>query len=179
MNYFDIIVGIILLVAAYKGFKRGLVFELISIIGLVIAIYGAFKFSYMAESYLLANAKDIEKFIPLLSFVIVFLIILLVIILMGKIMEKMINFTGLGIFNKLAGVVFGVIKAALIVGILTGLLLRFEPSVKIINDKTKKNSVLYQPVMLLVQTCKPILQDIYFEFKDKIKPNNESEDVMA
>ena len=61
MNYYDIIAGYILLVAAYKGFKRGLVFELISIVGLIIAIYGAFKFSNMAEVYLLEHAKDIRK----------------------------------------------------------------------------------------------------------------------
>lgn len=179
MNYFDIIAGVILLVAAYKGFKRGLVFELISIVGLIIAIYGAFKFSNMAESYLLENAKDIEKFVPLLSFIIVFLIILLVIMLMGKIMEKLIKFTGLGIFNKLAGVAFGTVKAALIVGILTGLLLRFEPTLKIISDETKQNSVLYQPVMSLVQTCKPILQDMYHEFKDKIEPGKEIKDLKV
>ena len=179
MNYFDIIAGIILLVAAYKGFKRGLVFEVVSIVGLIIAIYGAFKFSNMAESYLIANAKDIEKFIPILSFIIVFLIILLVIMVMGKIMEKLIKFTGLGIFNKLAGVVFGVIKAALIIGILTGLLLRFEPAVIIISDDTKKSSVLYQPVMSLVQACKPIFKDLYHEFKDKIEPDNNLKEVKA
>ena len=67
--------------------------------------------------------------------------------LMGKVMEKLIKFTGLGIFNKMAGVVFGALKSALIVGILTGLLLRFEPAITIIGDDTKQNSVLYQPIM--------------------------------
>lgn len=179
MNYYDIIVGIILLIAAYKGFKRGLVFEFISIVGLIIAIYGAFKFSNMAEIYLLEHAKDIEKFIPLLSFIIVFLIILLVIMVMGKVMEKLIKFTGLGIFNKLAGVVFGALKSALIIGILTGLLLRFEPAITIIGDDTKKNSVLYHPIMSIVQTCKPILQDMYYQFKDKIEPGKDQNAITA
>ena len=175
MNYYDILAGIVLLLAAYKGFKRGLVFELISIAGLIIAIYFAFKFSDIAESYLLQYAKDIEKFIPLISFIIVFFIILLVIVLMGKVVEKLLNFTGLGIFNKLFGLTFGAIKAALIIGILTGLLLRFEPAVKIISENTKKNSVLYRPVMTLVQTCKPLLQDIYYQFKDKIDPATDAD----
>ncbi len=75
MNYYDIIVGILLLIAAYKGFKRGLVFELISIVGLIIAIYGAFKFSNMAEVYLLEHAQDLEKFIPPYFIFMVFLMI--------------------------------------------------------------------------------------------------------
>jgi len=179
MNIYDIIVGIILLFAAYKGFKRGLVFELISIAGLVVAIYGAFKFSNLAEAYLLEHAKNLQNFIPLLSFIIVFLIIILAVMLLGKIMEKFISFTGLGIFNKLLGVAFGCIKAALIVGVLTALLLRFEPAITIIDDDTKKNSILYQPVMKLLHTCKPLIQDFYKEFKDKVEPATDSKEVTT
>ncbi|MBT8196674.1 MAG: hypothetical protein KJO64_09605, partial [Bacteroidia bacterium] len=76
-------------------------------------------------------------------------------------------------------VVFGALKSALIIGILTGLLLRFEPAITIIGDGTKKNSVLYQPIMSIVQTCKPILQDMYYQFKDKIEPGEDPDAVTT
>jgi len=45
MNFIDIFVAALLLWFGYKGFKKGLVFELVSIVALSLGIYGGLKFS--------------------------------------------------------------------------------------------------------------------------------------
>ena len=45
LNYFDLIVGVGLLYGAIKGFSRGLVVEVASIVALILGVWGALSFS--------------------------------------------------------------------------------------------------------------------------------------
>ena len=44
MNYIDIILGILLLLSAIGGFKKGLIVELASLAALILGIWGAIEF---------------------------------------------------------------------------------------------------------------------------------------
>ena len=48
MNVFDIIIGIVLILGFYKGFKNGLILEVTSLLGLIFGIVGAF---YITKFY--------------------------------------------------------------------------------------------------------------------------------
>ena len=48
----DIVLGVILLIAGYLGFKKGLFVTLASLIGLVAGVYGAIYFSHYAADFL-------------------------------------------------------------------------------------------------------------------------------
>jgi len=52
MNYFDIIIIAPLLWGAYKGFKKGFIIEIASLIALFFGIYGGIKFSSISANYL-------------------------------------------------------------------------------------------------------------------------------
>jgi len=52
MNSVDIILGIILLIAFYTGYKKGLFVALASLVGLVLGAIGAIYFSGYAGVYL-------------------------------------------------------------------------------------------------------------------------------
>ena len=55
MNYVDIILAAPLLLGAFKGFKKGLIIELISLIALAVGIWGAVHFSDFAVQLLAEN----------------------------------------------------------------------------------------------------------------------------
>ena len=49
MNYLDFIIAAPLLFGAWKGYQKGLIFEIAMIIGLILGFYLAFKFSGLIE----------------------------------------------------------------------------------------------------------------------------------
>ena len=119
-SYIDLIILVPVLYGLYKGFSKGLILSLASLVGLFLGIYGGVKFSYLTSQYLY---QEFEIDIPLLAFAVTFLIIMIAVYLLGQLLSKFIDALALGIFNKIAGALFG---AGKIVIILTVLLLFFE-----------------------------------------------------
>ena len=99
MNFIDVFVLVLFVWFGYKGFTKGLVVELASIVALVVGVYGGLKFSYIVSNLLV---EDVEgKYLPIVSFTITFAIIVLIVFLIGKLLEKIINLAALKIANKL------------------------------------------------------------------------------
>ena len=156
MNYIDIIIAILVLLASIKGFSRGFIKELVSVVSLVLGIYLAVKFSGLVEEYLIENLKDYKEFVSIISFVIVFLIVFLSLKLAGIILSKITKALKLGLVNKLLGILFGAIKVLLFLGIILFETAHLEETLgEIIPKKQIKNSVLYQPTFNIIPVLIP------------------------
>src|SRR5438105_4595016 len=114
MNYIDIILVIPLLWGLYKGFTKGLIIELASIIALGLAIWGGIKFSDLLTEYIHEHFSWNIKYLPVISFSIIFLGILIGVYAIAKLIEKLAKAVALGFVNKLAGGIFGMLKFGLI-----------------------------------------------------------------
>jgi len=77
MNYFDIIVGLLLAFALFKGYKNGLVTELASIAALILGLLGAIFFSDVTEQYLSQHLNS--SHIGLIAFFVTFILIVVVV----------------------------------------------------------------------------------------------------
>ncbi|MFA5781976.1 MAG: CvpA family protein [Bacteroidales bacterium] len=139
MNYLDIILAIPLVWAIYRGFTKGLVIEIASLIALILGVYGGIHFSYFISDKLNLSSP----FSPLISFAITFLIIVIVIFLLAKLLEKSINLLALGFLNKLAGAFFGLLKMAFLLSILLLFINKIDLKISIVPEKTRKESLLY------------------------------------
>lgn len=169
MNLLDIIIAVPLLWGAYRGFKRGLIFEIFMLIGLVLGLYTAFKFSSLLNGLVASFTEKDSAVIPFLSFAIVFAAILLIMILFARFLENVLKITSLNVFNQVAGAVLGIFKFALVVSVVLWLFKALEPHWNFINDSTKKESLLYEPVLNTSSFVTPALQDIKEEFKENLK----------
>ncbi len=147
MSFLDIILGLLLLWGLWKGLKNGLLVEVASIIALVAGIYGAIQFSYITGNYLSARMEWNEQYINITAFIITFILIVLVIHILGKLLTKILDIAMLGLLNKLAGGLFGVLKMAVILGALLIFFDRLSDNVNLLNEKVKNESKLYQPLM--------------------------------
>jgi len=157
MNYIDIIISILLLLAVYKGFKNGLIKEIISLISLVAGIYIAVNFSFYIEKHLSQTLSKYNEFTPIISFVLVFLIVFLSLKLAGIIMSKLANSLQLGLLNKTLGMLFGFSKALLIIAIILFEISNLSKTFSSIFPKKQvKNSVLYKPIYNIIPTISPI-----------------------
>jgi len=146
MSFLDIVLGILLAWGLYKGLKNGLFVELASLVALVAGIYGAIHFSYIASDYISENMDIGERFVKITAFLITFFAIIVLVGLAGKLLTKIADFAMLGILNKIAGGIFGVLKVAIILGAMLVFFEKATASLNFINKDTQNQSILYSPV---------------------------------
>ena len=143
MNYLDIIIGIILIIFALGGLKNGIIREAFSLAAFIGGIYGAIKLCDMVGQWLgkLINVND--DLMSVISFIVVFIALALIINWLGNVIAGIIESVSLGFIDKLGGVVFGIAKGFLLVGIII-LLLDFFGIKDVLNKETCESSKLYK-----------------------------------
>ena len=114
MSLVDILILAVLLVFVIKGFMKGLVREVCSLLGLLAGGWASFRYyHYLAEA--------IRPFVHLpqhiaraISFLLLFLIIGLLFYLFGHLLTAIFRIMLLGSVNRIGGVLFGLLEGAAI-----------------------------------------------------------------
>lgn len=146
MGLLDILLGIPLIWGLWKGLKNGLFMEIASIVALIAGIFGAIHFSYITGNYLSEHFEWDERNMSIIAFIITFILIIIIVHLAGKLLTKVANFAMLGLLNKIAGGIFGVLKVAIILGAAFIFFDRMDSTFNLLDDETKEESILYQPI---------------------------------
>lgn len=158
MNYIDLFLGIILIITAIQGFRKGFIVEAASLAALILGIWGAVKFSDWTAGYISRTFNYHPSYLGTIAFLLTFVGIVVLVHILGKILDNTIKAVALGFLNRLAGIIFGVLKAAVILSIL---LLLFDPvdeNVHILPVKQKAESKIYSPMKQLVPTLFPFIK---------------------
>ncbi len=157
MNYIDIVLGILLALTAIAGFRKGLIVELASLAALVLGIWGAIEFSYITSNFLIENFDWKWEHLNTVSFILTFIIIIIIVHFVAKVVTKLVETIMLGFVNKLAGLVFGLLKGALILSIVLLFFDSINDSIGLISEKTKKESRMYEPLKNLAPSIFPFV----------------------
>ncbi|WP_127018866.1 CvpA family protein [Flagellimonas beolgyonensis] len=174
MSFLDIVIGILLVWGLYKGLKNGLFVEVASLVALIAGLYGAIHFSYIAGDYLAEKFDWSEQYLKIAAFLITFFVIIIVVNLAGKFLTKIADFAMLGLLNKVAGGLFGMLKVAVILGALLIFFERLTSSFDIINEETKQESVFYEPIKEIgAFVFALVLEDSEDDPEDEIEINQE------
>ena len=155
MNLLDIFIIVPLVWFAYKGARRGLVLELAALAGLILGIYAAIHFSDRTEQLLIENLNAGGRYLHVFSFILTLIVVILVIYLIGKIIEKLLDLVALGFLNRLLGLVFGLLKGALLVSVVLFIINSFDVNQQFLKPHVKENSLFYAPVEKIVPTIAP------------------------
>jgi membrane protein required for colicin V production len=142
MNLLDLIIGVILILFALAGLRKGLIIEAFYLASIVIGIYGAMFFSDVMAEWIseLINVK--EEYLALIAFILTFIVFMILIRFLGRVISNLISTIHLGFIDKIGGIVFGLLKGALLVSVLIMVLNIFGIS-DVIDEKTKDKSILY------------------------------------
>ena len=116
MNKIDILLLVILGFGLVRGFMRGLIIEMASLLAIVVGIYGAIHFSFFTARLLGELMPSSQQTIEVVAFGITLIVLMLAVMFLAKVLTKMLKAAELGFLNRLAGALFGVLKAAVIVG---------------------------------------------------------------
>jgi len=174
MNYIDIILAILLVLAAISGFRNGLITEVVSLAALVLGIWGAIEFSYVTSDFLVENLNIQSDHLGIISFIITFIVIIILVHIVGNVINKMVETMMMGFINKLAGLVFGVLKAALILSIILLVFDFIDEDVKILSEKAKSESRMYEPIRNFAPSILP-----FIDFWNDKKTDDYSDEKVA
>ncbi len=102
----DIFFAIIVIIACIKGYQKGLIIAVFSIIAFIIGLAAALKLSVVVAAWLNGQANISSKWLPFISFALVFFIVVLLVRWGGKLIEKTFQMALLGWVNRLGGIIF-------------------------------------------------------------------------
>lgn len=162
MNWIDIVIGVPLIWAAYQGFKKGFVLEIFSLLALFAGIYGAVYFSDFTADWLKRNFEMKDKYLPALSFTITFIGVIISVHFIGKAIEKVVNLAAMKLVNKLAGLLFSIVKVGLIMSVVLNLLIPMNREAKLISSDVLNSSLLLAPVQAFAPTVIPAVKESDF-----------------
>ena len=164
MNFFDIIVIVILGYCLIRGVFRGFIKELSSIIGVLGGFYAAFTY-YMVVAKPLSKWIANSGYLNILSFLIIFCGVFIMISILGVIINYLLKIVFLGWLDRIFGAVFGAMKGILIVSVLLIALTAFLPR----GTSVVKDSLLSHHVLLVSEKMAKIVpKDMKHAFSDKI-----------
>lgn len=155
MNILDIIIAVILVIAAIMGLRKGVIRQACGIGGLILGIWLGYRFSALLAGWLGINAE----YASLLCFVLILVVSIVVLFLVGLLFRKVFKMTGFGLIDNLGGLALGVVKIGLLLSLLLGLYVRFNDTARLTNPEIFSESILYEPMQKAARTVFPWLID--------------------
>ena len=113
----DVLIILVLLSSTIMGLLRGFVREAASLIFWIVAIWAAWKFGPLVEPHLGGLLAD-PKVAPWVGRLCVLVLVLLVGWIVGLLLGYFASSVGLGPMDRVLGLVFGMARGALLVGLL-------------------------------------------------------------
>lgn len=160
MNFIDIFLIIPIVYGAYEGFSRGFLVEIATLLGVVVGIYLAMNYAPVMEMYLTKQFRLDTDFNHYIAWGVTFLVTIFGLWLLAWCMTKLVDILSLGVINKLLGTFLGMVKACLIVSLILLMVNFFNKKFSFLSEKTRNESVLYEPFTLLGDNIYNIYKNI-------------------
>jgi len=127
MSPLDLLIIFIAIFFTALGIYRGLLREILSLVGFVIAIIVAsHNYNHLA-SYLLQWFPKFFALVNILSFVVIFFCVVLLAALVGSVMRRLLIVGDLKLMDRFLGGIFGLIKAFIVNAFIVILIVTFVP----------------------------------------------------
>ncbi|MBR5092831.1 MAG: CvpA family protein [Bacteroidales bacterium] len=169
MQLIDILLAIPLLFFIYKGWKKGLVREVATLVGLLAGIWACVHLSQQVAVWLNLDSENAI----LIAFIVTFVAVLVLTYLLGRCVEGLLKAAKLSLLNRLAGALLGTVKALCILAVLLNYVVMFDKQEVVIKPEAKENSLLYKPVYnvgnQLTASLKQFIDDHKEEWKEAVK----------
>ncbi len=178
MSVLDILIIIPLAWAGYQGFRKGFILEITKLLALAVGIYGAIKFSEPMRVWLSENTEWSEQWLPAIAFGLVFVILIVAVYFFGRMLDGMIKVVQLGIVNRIAGLLFSLLKMGLIISGALMLLQSVDKGEMLLTAERKESSLMYEPALKFGSTVIPAVQNSKL-YEQVVKNFNEVKDEVV
>lgn len=144
LNWFDLVVGALILILAIRGVINGFVREFFGFIGIVGGVYGASVYGSRVGEWISANVYAFQNpsAISLIGFLVLLALIWGFALILAEIVQRLVHLSALGGLNRLLGFCFGALKIFMIFAILIATLVNIQFAKSVI-EKYTQDSYLY------------------------------------
>jgi membrane protein required for colicin V production len=156
MNIFDVIFALLLCFAIYSGVKQGLIMQVAALLSLLLGVYIAAKFSGILARWITGFGVGTQA-VFIISFALTFIGVLILARLTGHVAQKIVHLALLGWLNRLLGVVFSLVKMALIISITLLIINTTNRELHFMPRKQVEKSKLYAPLSNFAPSLLPYL----------------------
>jgi membrane protein required for colicin V production len=146
MTAFDYTVMVIVLLSALLGWWRGLVYEVLSLLGWAAAFFAARLFATAAAPYMPAALGSASARVAT-AFVILFVATLIIAGMVAWVLSKLVKWVGLGWMDGLLGMSFGVLRGVIVVLVLVLL----SGMTRLPQEPFWRNAMLSKPLLNMAQ----------------------------
>ena len=135
----DLVLVVIMIVAIIKGYQRGLIVGVFSLVGIIIGLAAAIKLSAVVAGYIGKAITISHTWLPIISFIVVFIIVVLLVRLGANMLQKTVEVALLGWVNRLGGILLYIAIYLIVYSVM----LFYAEQVNLVKPDTIHNSVTY------------------------------------
>ncbi len=163
MSFVDIVIVVLIIWFGYRGLNNGLIKELSGIIAIGLGIFFALKFSKTAKKLLLDFEIASTEYLTLICFALIFVLVVFLSFLLTGFLQKTIKIIRMNWLNKIAGLIFGIFKIALILSVCFFFLSQLNYLIFDGNKVLFENSILYKPLSEMIDNLYPHIELLRFQ----------------
>ena len=143
MNTLDIVLLLLLIPGIVRGLSRGFLEQAVSLAGVILSVYLAFRFSGAVCERLKEYITVSETLLNVIGFALVLVAVLIVVMIIAKLITRVAEMASLGWLNRVLGLVFSLTIAALILSILLILFDTVNVKFELVKGPILQESLLY------------------------------------
>lgn len=165
----DFTFAALLILAIIKGYQKGFIIAIFSIIAFIIGLAAALKLSTAVAGYLKDSIHVSAKWLPFIAFALVFFAVIILVRLGAKLIEKTFQAVMLGWLNRIGGILLYAVLYLIILSIF----IFYAEKLQLLQPEAIKSSQTYhfiQPwgpkVMDNFGRLIPVFKDMFTELGD-------------
>lgn len=163
MATLDIIILICFIPAIIRGLQKGFIEQVVALVALILGAWLAFHFSTSVSAWLQPYLTVSETVLNVISFAIIVIVTTVLLFILGRLLTGLVKLVLLGWMDRLLGLVFAILKAALLVGIAIVLFDTLNLKFEFVKPEVLDASVLYNPIKDTSYIIFPYLKELLFK----------------
>ena len=157
MTLLDFLILLPIAYFCYRGFSNGLIKEVLSIVGIVLAVFLTFQYMEPVGNVISPLFEEKASIIPFASGLIIFLSTLAAVHLVAYLSRKFLETIKLNFVNRLAGAAFGFLKSGIVISAVLLILAGFS----IPSQESRQDSATYSYVVHLAPWAYDTVATVY------------------
>lgn len=170
--WIDIVWLLLAIYGTWKGWTKGLILSVFTVLAWAIGIIAAIKLSTVAANFLHDQFAIDSAYLPVLSYALVFVVIALVIYLVGKSLEKIIELARIGFVNRISGVILYVGIYTILFSFFIWLLDKVQLISPFVKDQSKTYAYINSISYFLTShaaTITPAIKQLLTDFQEMLE----------
>ena len=157
MSAVDIVLILCFLPALVQGITKGFVAQVAAIVSIILGVWLSFRFSGLVSAWLSPYLQVSPQVLRVIAFILILVAVILVLNLIATLVRGLLKLVMLSWADKLLGVAFAFLKAALLTGLV---IILFNTRFALVDEGFLSDSVLYGPLKNFAYSVFPYFKDL-------------------